>query len=209
MRKRLIAGVVAVTVAVCGVLIASIPEPRSNLGSQSDSATSVCRHSALHSSFVARQQQRAMRAAGRPLRIEFFRTSSTCFLGMRAAGMNVGFLLQAPLHQHNKTGPWRTTGAGCGEGAVRTIVPDWVFTAACNEHDLCYLFHHDPATGTIQRRRGCDQSLLHDSVHACDYNYPQRTQSPLRWTCRALASTYWSWVRATGFVAWSASNPTD
>lgn len=204
MNHRVMAGVI-VAVLCCGfgVIASSSPQHREQLGSQNKLATAPCRLSAQASTLVGRAYLRSVRAAGRALEREYFRNREHCYLGLHAWGMRTGYLLVAPVDSHNHVGAWQASGHGCGEGPLRTLIPDWVFTTACDDHDLCYLFHHDPRTGKMQDRRDCDSHMLSRSQQACTSEYDSLIISPIRWICNTTASTYWLAVRALGARAWN------
>lgn len=100
----------------------------------------------------------------------------------------------ATLHDYK----WATNGC--------TVVPDSVrglfyFNHACDHHDGCYGNHWE-------WRSTCDARFWWNMEASCVYNWSW--WNPARAGCRVVRDTYYSGVRALGYVAyngWSISGP--
>lgn len=94
--------------------------------------------------------------------------------------------------------PWATNGC--------TAVPDQIwgvmnFNHACDHHDGCY-------GGHWQSRWGCDVTFYYNMERSCVEDW--KWWHPSRGLCRGVRNTYFSGVRALGYVAyngWSISGP--
>lgn len=94
--------------------------------------------------------------------------------------------------------PWVTNGC--------TAVPDRIwgvmdFNHACDHHDGCY-------GGHWQSRWGCDVTFYYNMERSCVEDW--QWWHPSRGICRGMRNTYFSGVRALGYVAyngWSISGP--
>lgn len=146
--------------------------------------------------------RRARAAAGTRLIVELFRAPDTCYMGLRVRDQPEGFLLIAPV-RNGDVGDITTHGQGCGEGFATYLVPDWVFQSACDDHDLCYLFHGSPRSGARRTRAGCDRDMVHASERSCRTAYHGRLRSPIHGSCWLTSQIYWMGVRTLGSFGWS------
>ncbi|MGI9615777.1 MAG: phospholipase A2 [Acidimicrobiales bacterium] len=87
-----------------------------------------------------------------------------------------------------------------------TAVPDagstFDFTAACGEHDGCYV--ERPNGDSRDGRKQCDRDFRASMLGWCDDNWPTRSDWQARAECKGVAWLYYYGVRVFGGVGWQS-----